>query len=130
VYEEKKGAAIMHEIGYALDLIEHIEKAARDAGDAKVIRVKVKLGLEKGVRPENLRMAFDWAKKDTIAEDAELEIETVPITLHCTLCDHIHVTEEVLDECPHCGALGGEILSGDEFLIESVEMEEASAFVH
>lgn len=120
----------MHEIGYALKLIEHIEQAAKMADGGRVIRVKVKLGMEKGIRPESLRAAFEWARVDTIADSAELEIELIPVTIHCTLCENVYMTEEVLNECPYCGALGGEILSGDEFLIDHIEFEASHTFVH
>ncbi|MCS6803819.1 MAG: hydrogenase maturation nickel metallochaperone HypA [Acidobacteriota bacterium] len=120
----------MHEVGYALKLIEHIEQAAKMADEGAVIRISVKLGMEKGIRPESLRAAFDWAKVDTIAESAELEIELIPVTIHCTLCDKVYVTEEPLTECPYCGALGGELLSGDEFLIDHIEFEASHASVH
>jgi hydrogenase nickel incorporation protein HypA/HybF len=119
----------MHEISYALELLEDIEKAAQ-ASDGRVTRVKVKLGLARGVMPENLRRAFEWATVNTLAEGAELEIEVIPIRVHCTLCDNVYVTAEPLDECPHCGSLGGELLGGNEFVIESMEMEEMGILVH
>jgi hydrogenase nickel incorporation protein HypA/HybF len=120
----------MHEIAYALELLERIEKTVRDAGGAKVVRVKVRLGMQRGIRPKSLRTAFDWAKLDTIAEGTELDIEVIPTSLHCTLCDQMYVTNEALDECPNCGALGGEVLSGNEFSIDRVEIEGASALIH
>jgi len=120
----------MHEIAYAMELLEGIEKAAKEAGDARVTLVKVKLGSAREISPEALRAAFDWIKPDTMAEAANLAIAVIPIKIRCTLCDHTYVTEVALDECSRCGALGGEILSGDEFLITSVEMEEVEALAH
>jgi hydrogenase nickel incorporation protein HypA/HybF len=120
----------MHEINYAMTLLEAIEKATRAADGGTVALVKVRLGLARGVSPAALRAAFDWIKPGTTAETATLVIEAVPATIRCTLCDHTHVTEDVFDECPHCGALGGEVLSGDEFSIVGLAMEEVEALTH
>jgi hydrogenase nickel incorporation protein HypA/HybF len=116
----------MHEITYAMALIEGVENAVRERDGGRISRVKVKLGLARGIRPEALRAAFDWIKPDTIVRGATLDIEVMSITVRCTLCNQAYVTEEILGECPHCGALGGEVLSGDEFTITRVEIEEFS----
>jgi len=67
----------MHELSIVASLFEIIEEKAQEKGSTKIISVKLQIGKLSGVVPEFLITAFDMYKKDTIAQDAELEIEEV-----------------------------------------------------
>lgn len=116
----------MHEIEMALQLIKAVDEAARKGKGQKIAAVKVRLGKARGVNPLSLKAAFDWIKPDTVARDTELQIEVVPTSVHCHLCDSIFSSDEVMPTCPHCGAMGGEILRGNEFSVTSVEVDSKS----
>jgi hydrogenase nickel incorporation protein HypA/HybF len=117
----------MHEIDYALQILKTIDKATKEGDGKRVLLVRVKLGLAKGISPEALRAAFDWVKVDTIAEAVELEIVAIPMRIRCTLCESTYMTRELMRECPSCGSLGGELLSGGDFSIMSMEFEAMEA---
>jgi hydrogenase nickel incorporation protein HypA/HybF len=125
-----RGAVIMHEIDYAMELLEKIEEAAKKSENGRVVLVKVRLGLARGISSAALRATFDWIKPDTIAEHTGLEIEVVPIQIHCTLCDEVYTTRQALDECPHCGSLGGEIVKGNEFDVSIQRIEKNTPVPH
>ncbi|MBI3950560.1 MAG: hydrogenase maturation nickel metallochaperone HypA [Acidobacteria bacterium] len=112
----------MHEIEMALELIKAVDKAAKECQGRRVSVVKVKLGKARGVNALSLKAAFDWIKPDTVARETELQIEEIPIFVHCSLCDASFNSEDVMPTCPSCGAMGGEVLMGDEFLVMGVEI--------
>ena len=116
-----KGGAAMHEIEMALELIKAVDQAVREHPGQIISAVRVKLGRARGIDPLALKAAFDWIKPDTVARGTMLQIEVIPTTVRCNLCDFTFDSDEVMPECPHCGGLGGEILTGNEFCVTSVE---------
>jgi Zn finger protein HypA/HybF involved in hydrogenase expression len=65
----------MHESHTAEELIEEVDHHARENGIVKVTKVGVSLGKESDITEDALNTWFDLLKKDTIAEQAVLEIE-------------------------------------------------------
>jgi len=112
----------MHEIEMALELIKAVDEAARQCQGQKISALRVKLGKARGVNPLSLKAAFDWIKPDTVARQTELQIEEVPISAHCNLCDSTFPSDEMMPTCPQCHALGGQILTGNEFVVMSLEV--------
>ena len=76
----------MHELSIVASLFEIMEEKAQEKGSKKIISVKLQVGRLSGVVPELLFTAFDIFKKDTIANEAELEIEEIPVSQH--LAEH------------------------------------------
>ncbi len=113
----------MHEFSLAVRLIEAIGQKAEEVGAVKVSLVKLRVGLATTVVPQFLSEAFNVAKLGTIAEDAELEIETDPIKLICWNCGAEFEADNFFAECQSCGGIGGKVISGDQIVIERVEFE-------
>lgn len=66
----------MHETGIVRDLVRKVEQAGRDAGAIKVARIDVWLGALSQFSPHHFREHFDDEALGTIAEGAELGIES------------------------------------------------------
>ncbi len=107
-------------------LLERIGKALAADPHWKIARVRVRLGIGRAA-PERFRAAFDRLSVGTPAEAARLELEIVPLTFRCTLCHYTFQSVEALGECPRCGALGGEVLGGQEFALLEVLVKENTA---
>ena len=61
-----------------------------------------------------------------MCEGARLEQELIPARLRCASCEREWEIELPMFMCPACGAGGRvEVASGDEFEVESIEVEEA-----
>ena len=65
----------MHESHTAEELIEEVGHHAKENGIAIVTKVGVSLGKESHITEDALNTWFDLLKKNTIAEQAVLEIE-------------------------------------------------------
>ncbi len=65
----------MHETSLIPDLLEKINRVARDNGAAKVTAVELAIGALAAISPDHLREHFVEAAVGTPAEGAELRIE-------------------------------------------------------
>ena len=69
----------MHEYSIAQSIMQIVLAEAERAGARKVLKVYLKIGNLAGVLPESLHFCFDFLSKTTIAENAALSIEKVPV---------------------------------------------------
>ena len=113
----------MHELSVVASLFEIMEEKAQEKGSKKIVFVKLKIGKLSGVVPEFLATAFEMYKKDTIACDAELEIEEVPLKIRCKACGKTIAKEDFVFICQHCGSQDLETLSGTELILEKMELD-------
>lgn len=115
----------MHELSIVQSIIEISEAAARANDSRAILAIKVRLGEFTTLTREALEFSFEIARRGTLAANAALEIEPVPMELHCALCGRVsHPQREVRLICPHCG-LPLEIVSGEELQVEYIELDEA-----
>ena len=113
----------MHELSIVANLFEILEEKAREKKAKKIISVKLKIGALSGVVPEFLETAFDIYKKDTIAGEAKLKIEEVPLKIQCQKCGAEIVKDDFVFICDICESRELKTLSGTELLLEKIEME-------
>jgi hydrogenase nickel incorporation protein HypA/HybF len=66
----------MHERHVIDDLIHKIIESAKQARASKVTKISVKLGALSNMSPSHFKEHFDIASRQTIAENAQIEIET------------------------------------------------------
>lgn len=112
----------MHETSLALGILDVVVEKCREAGGSTVDAVRLRIGKAAGVMPEALAFGFEAAKVGTIAENAKLEIESIPVSGVCLACaKEISTDEQYVFACPHCGANTIEITQGRE--MEIVDME-------
>jgi hydrogenase nickel incorporation protein HypA/HybF len=113
----------MHEISIAQSIIEIVEAEARAANSTNVQTIKIRLGEFTTIVPEALEFAFEIARSETLAENARLEIEIVPMVVRCVTCGPVaDPVRCVCLICPQCG-LPLEIISGEELQVEYIEIE-------
>ena len=55
----------MHELGIVMQVVAETEKAAKESGCEKVIKLRLEVGEVSSVVPELFRDCFEWAKKKT-----------------------------------------------------------------
>lgn len=113
----------MHELSIAQHLIESACEAAAAEGAGRVTRLGVRIGVLSGVVKEALQFSFQLAAEDTLCADAVLEIDEVPLTVHCATCNDSRVLANGWNlVCPICGASTPQILTGRELDLMSVEI--------
>jgi hydrogenase nickel incorporation protein HypA/HybF len=113
----------MHELSIVNDLFRIVIDVAEKENLSRVDKVHFQLGRMLQVVPELFRFAFDSAKVDTIAREAELEIEFVPVKMKCKHCGHTFEVNHDDFYCPLCKGVDLDLLQGKELFIKSIEGE-------
>ena len=113
----------MHELSLSGAIVNTVEK---HAAGRPVSVVNMRIGALRQVVPDTLEFYFGFVSKGTVCEGARLEQELIAALLRCGVCEREWEIELPIFMCPECGASGRvEVASGDEFEVESIEVEEA-----
>lgn len=113
----------MHELAISQALIQQVAELAIEKSATGVSDIYVSIGPLSGVESALLQRAFPIAAAGTVANGAELHIETLPVKVHCAACDveSLVATNRLL--CSECGGWQTKVVSGDELLLTRVELE-------
>ena len=113
----------MHEASIAISLIETVSGLCQQEGYNSIEAVRLKVGKAAGILPDALLFAFDVAKAGTIASQARLVIEYIPLGGFCSDCGSQFDSEErYIFACPACGSRAIKITRGDEMQIVDMEV--------
>ncbi len=115
----------MHEMGIAQQLVKiALDSIPKDLKNPKVGIVHLKIGQLASVVEQSLTFCFEIITKDTPLENARLEIDSVPVRVHCKSCDQSWEVKGPVFQCPFCKDGDVEMISGREIEIISLELEE------
>ena len=115
----------MHELAICQSLMDQVETIAAERNARSVTSIVIGMGPLSGVEAQLLKNAYPLASAGTIAERAELIIEHLPLRVKCTQCGS---ESEALPNkliCKQCGDWRTTLVSGDEMMLMSVELEKA-----
>lgn len=113
----------MHELSIAQSIIQTVLAEADRAKAHKVLKVTLNIGDLSGVLPESLTFCFELLAKSTIAENATLVINKLPIRARCPQCTIAFEISNHRYMCPQCGEAAIELTSGRELQIARLEIE-------
>ena len=119
----------MHELAVAQALVEQVDAVIRQHHAQRASLIRVRIGPLAGVVPDLLASAFPLAAAGSRMEHAELEFTHAPIQVRCQACGA--ETEAAMNRlvCGACGDWHTQVVSGDELLLESVELETAPTLI-
>jgi hydrogenase nickel incorporation protein HypA/HybF len=101
-----------------------IDTAERHAGGRRVTLVQLRLGELRQVVPDSLAFYFEYVARGTLCEGAALGYEIVTASLGCAQCGAAWQLDVASFRCPQCGSPDVAIEAGNEFEVESIEVEE------
>jgi hydrogenase nickel incorporation protein HypA/HybF len=113
----------MHELSVCQGMLRQVGEIAAEHAPCRVTRIIVRIGPLSGVEPTLLQQAFPIASAGTAAGAAELLIENLPIRVHCETCGEESEAAANRLLCAVCGDWHTRLVSGDELLLASVELE-------
>jgi hydrogenase nickel incorporation protein HypA/HybF len=113
----------MHELSVCQSMMRQLEDIAVQHAAKSVSTVRVSIGPLSGVEPQLLLQAFSVAAAGSVAEHATLVMDTLPVRVLCRQCGA--ETDAVINRlvCGECSAWQTRLVSGDEMLLASVELE-------
>ena len=117
----------MHE----LSLCQSIGRiVSRVAAGRKVVVVEVDVGDLRQVVPETLARCWSLVTDGTALGSSRLAVRTLPAVVRCRACGaEGGLAEAPLIRCGVCGSSAVDILSGEEFLVRALELEDSHGAV-
>lgn len=115
----------MHELSITQSIVDIAVKNCIDNGYRLIKKIYISIGAASGVMPDSLYFAFDIIKKDTIAENAELCINLIPIRGVCKQCSkefNSHSGTYIFN-CPLCNSEAITVTGGFELELSDIEVE-------
>lgn len=112
----------MHELGIAGEILNVVQQEAEKHEAKKVTAVTVRVGVLRGIVPENLRFLFESLAGGTIAFGAPMVIEEEPVRIECVACGTMEASAMAW-ECPSCKCPDIAVRGGDSLRIVSVELD-------
>lgn len=114
----------MHELALSSAIVNAV---AKHAGGQRVAVVNLRVGRLRQVLPDTLAFYFEFAARDSVCEGARLVQEVIDPRLRCNRCGREWEIEIPAFRCPACGGSDVEIACGDEFVVESIEVQSGEA---
>ena len=112
----------MHELSVATAVLG---TALKHAGERPVEVVAMRVGAMRQVVPESLQFYWEIVARDTVCEDARLDLTVVDARLRCERCRREWTPSIPLFRCQDCGGAGRvAIVAGEELSVEYLELKE------
>ncbi len=115
----------MHELQVTERILDIVLKHAAGHEVSRIVRIHLRVGELSDLEDEWLQRYFDYLSRETLAENAELAIEKVPIVMRCESCaTSFEVKKDQLQKtlCPDCGESRFQLVSGREYFVKNIEV--------
>jgi len=115
----------MHELAITEEILRIAVSHAERVGAKRITGINLVVGDLSSVVDDSVQFYFDFLCPDTIAEGGKLHFRRISTRLRCRQCGLEFGPQGMEWHCPRCQALGGEVIAGQEFYVESIEVEES-----
>ena len=113
----------MHELPITESILKIALQHADKANAKRVTDLNIVMGELSTMVDDSIQFYWDIIAEDTIAEGATLHFRRVPAELECLACSKTYHPADGELACPGCGSLRVKIIAGEEFLLESIDVE-------
>ena len=119
------GVIRVHELSLCGSIGSIVE---RHAAGRPVSVIHVQIGQLRQVVPDTLVYCWELVSEGTQLAGSRIDVEAVPARIRCRACDQVtEVGDLPVLVCHECGSTDTEIVSGEEFMITSLELAGTSA---
>ncbi|HHN94102.1 MAG TPA: hydrogenase maturation nickel metallochaperone HypA [Anaerolineae bacterium] len=113
----------MHELSITQSVLEIALRHAEQAHAARITQLNLVIGELSTIVDDSVQFYWDIISRGTIAEGAVLHFERVPGVLRCLNCGHTFPLNGEDFSCPRCGDRQVITAGGDDFRLDSIEIE-------
>jgi hydrogenase nickel incorporation protein HypA/HybF len=113
----------MHELSVTENVLEIACRHAEKAQAKKVTDIYLVIGKLSSIVDDSVAFYWDIISKETLCEDSVLHFKRIPAELVCQDCGTQYTLEDDLTPCPNCHSARVRVVSGDEFNLDSIEIE-------
>ena len=100
-----------------------LKRSLAQAGNVKIRNVYLALGEIADLDPALIQQHWHELSKDTPAEHAQLHFRLIQAEVQCMACFGKYHPVDGKIHCPNCGSYGAKVLSGEGFILESIELQ-------
>lgn len=112
----------MHEMPITQEILRIVTQHAQKAGATHITHIHLVIGELASFIDDSIQFYFEMLSPGTPAEGAELHFNRIKTRFRCRKCEQEFEPENRDWQCPACGALGGDVIAGKEFYVESIEV--------
>ncbi len=112
----------MHEFGVAQGVLDAVLARAAEHNAERIVCVRMAIGVLAGVEESSLLFAFNALAEGTVAENAELVIEKIPLRCYCGRCELVFECRPLAYRCPQCREASHDIRTGREMNLVAMEV--------
>jgi hydrogenase nickel incorporation protein HypA/HybF len=116
----------MHELAVTQSILEIVEKHAKAAGASQVTDIHLTIGDLSSIVDDSVQFYWEIITAGTLCEHTRLHFNRIKAKIRCLECMTEYTLDHDLTPCPNCGSNQIKILSGEEFQVESIEIETES----
>ena len=113
----------MHELAVTESLLKTASEYAEKNNAQKVTALNLLIGDLSGIVDDSVQFYWDMISEETICSAAKLNIERQPARFQCQSCQHEFNLDGMLSPCPKCQSIDIKVIAGDEFMLQSIEIE-------
>ncbi len=113
----------MHELPITENILDIAVTYAEQAHAKRVTALHLVVGQLSSIVDDSIQFYWDIISKDTLCAGARLHFERIPATLVCLDCGHTYTLDRELMACPRCDSIRLKVTAGEEFRLESIEVE-------
>lgn len=112
----------MHELA----LCKAIAETATDHAGGRAVRsIHLRIGHFRQVVPETLQFCWEMRTEGTELDGCGLVVDYVPAVVRCRECGDTSTLRDPILLCDGCDGANVELITGEEFLVESIDVEPA-----
>lgn len=110
----------MHELGVVMEVVNVVEKFAKENDVEKIETVVLQIGELSSMIPRYVEELYPAATDQTMLEGSQVKIEVMPANGRCEACGRVFPLVINDGVCPGCKSTSCEMLSGREFYIKEI----------
>jgi hydrogenase nickel incorporation protein HypA/HybF len=113
----------MHEFSIAMNIVDIATAEANKVHAESICEIEIEIGQASGIVREALEFALESAVKGTVLEKTIIIMHEIPAMAECNCCKHIFNIKGNIGECPKCGDITANLISGRELKVKTITVD-------
>jgi hydrogenase nickel incorporation protein HypA/HybF len=113
----------LHEMSFATQVLECVERTALAYPGARVVRVRIAAGEILALNEASLTFCLEAIAAGSVMDGATIEMTTRPLELRCARCGPFALNSVSEAVCPVCGGSAA-VSGGRELIVEEIELDD------
>jgi hydrogenase nickel incorporation protein HypA/HybF len=113
----------MHELAVTQSILEIALRHAQTQNAKRITHLYIQMGEWSSIVDDSIQFYWDMISENTIATAATLHFNRIPVSLTCKNCEFTYAPDSKELSCPRCSSSNVKVVSGEEFFLDSIEIE-------